>query len=86
MSELSSVREKMKVIGADGVPLGIVEKVEEGRIRLTRESSGEGHHTGHSHYVRGDLVAEVHGDEVRLSANAANALIFQEEEDGSSSL
>jgi hypothetical protein len=82
MSELSAVREHMKVVGADGVPVGIVDRVEGERIKLTRDSSGEGHHEGHHHYVRGDLVAAVEGDEVRLSANAANAVMFEEEEDG----
>ena len=82
MDSLSSIREHMKVVGADGVPVGIVDKVEGDRIKLTTESSGEGRHEGHHHYIRGDLVADVDGDEVRLSANAANALLFEQEEDG----
>jgi hypothetical protein len=82
MSQLSAVREHMKVIGADGVPVGIVDHVEAGRIKLTKDSSGEGHHEGHHHYIPGDLVAEVEGDEVRLSANGDVALLFEEEEDG----
>lgn len=86
MTQLSSIRPNMTVVGADGVPVGVVDKVEGDRIRLTPASSGEGHHTGHSHYVRGNLVAEIHGNEVRLSANAAAALMFQQEQDGSSSL
>lgn len=81
MSSLSNIHEHMKVIGADGVPVGVVDKVEGGRIKLTRESSGEGSHEGHHHYVRGELVADVEGDEVRLSANADVAVLMEEEED-----
>jgi hypothetical protein len=82
MAQLSSIREHMKVIGADGVPVGTVDRVEGTRIKLTREDSGEGHHQGHHHYVPGALVAEIEGDEVRLSANADVAVLHEEEEDG----
>lgn len=86
MSMISAVREKMTVIGADGVLVGTVESVENQRIKLIAASSGQGHHKGHNHYVPASLVADIHENEVRLSANASNALMFQEEEDGSSSL
>ena len=79
---LSAIREHMQVIGADGVPVGTVDKVEGGRIKLTRDASGEGHHAGHHHFVPGNLVAEVEGDTVRLSANAAVAVQHEEEVDG----
>lgn len=82
MSSLSSIQEHMKVIGADGVPVGVVDRVEEGRIKLTRDSSGEGRHEGHHHYIPGHLVAGVEGDEVRLSANADVAVLHEEEADG----
>jgi hypothetical protein len=79
---LSAIREHMQVIGADGVPVGTVDQVEGGRIKLTRDASGEGHHAGHHHFVPGNLVAEVEGDTVRLSANAAVAVQHEEEADG----
>lgn len=78
---LSGIREHMKVIGADGVPVGTVDKVEGDRIKLTKDSSGEGHHEGHHHYISGELVAEVEGDTVRLSATAENAVLLEEEAD-----
>ena len=81
MQNLSSIREHMEVIGADGVHIGTVDHVEGDRIKLTRADSGEGHHKGHHHFVPGSLVAEVEGQKVRLSANAANALLEEEEED-----
>lgn len=82
MSDLSGIREHMEVIGADGVHVGTVDTVEDGRIKLTKADSGEGSHAGHHHYVEGALVAGIEGDKVRLSANAAVAVLFEEEEDG----
>ena len=78
---LSSIREHMEVIGADGVHVGTVDHVEGDRIKLTKADSGEGHHKGHHHFVPGNLVAEVEGEKVRLSANAANVLLEEEEAD-----
>ena len=81
MSNLSSIREHMEVIGADGVHIGTVDRVEGDRIKLTKDDSGEGHHQGHHHFIPGSLVAEIEGEQVRLSATAANAVLEEEEED-----
>ena len=51
------------------------------RKALTREGSGEGHQA-HHHFIPGDLVAEVEGDKVRLSANGDVAVLHEEEPDG----
>jgi len=80
MADLSAIREHMEVIGADGVRLGTVDKVEGDRIKLTRADSGS--HSDHHHYISGGLVAEVEGDRVRLSANADNAALLEEEKGG----
>jgi hypothetical protein len=80
MADLSNIKEHMEVIGADGVHVGTVDKVEGDRIKLTKQDSGEGGHEGHHHFISGGLVAEVEGDTVRLSANAAVAVTFEEEE------
>jgi hypothetical protein len=40
----------------------------------------QGEHAGHHHYISLGLVAGVEGDQVRLSATAANAVTFEEEE------
>jgi hypothetical protein len=76
------IRAQMDVIGADGVHVGTVDKVEGGRIKLTRRDSGEGRHSGHHHFIDLGLVAEVEGVRVRLSANAAVAVTMEEEEGG----
>lgn len=79
MADLSAITEHMEVIGADGVHVGTVDKVEGDRIKLTKADSGEGSHKGHHHFIPGGLVAEVEGDQVRLSANADVAVTFEEE-------
>ncbi|KTQ95296.1 hypothetical protein NS226_12125 [Aureimonas ureilytica] len=79
---LDRIKEHMEVIGADGVHVGTVDRVEGGRIKLTKKDSGEGHHQGHHHFIPGGLVAEVEGDKVRLSANGDVAVSFEEENDG----
>ena len=82
MSGLENIREHMEVIGADGVKLGTVDRVEGGRIKLTKADSGVAHQD-HHHYVPGGLIAAVEDDVVRLSANAdVAATLFEEEESG----
>jgi hypothetical protein len=82
MSAIDAIREDMEVIGADGVHLGTVDRVEGGRIKLTKADSGDGSHRGHHHFISTGLVAAVEGDRVRLSANADVAVQFEEERDG----
>jgi hypothetical protein len=80
---IDQVREGMEVIGADGVHLGTVDRVEGSRIKLTRTDSGQGSHEGHHHFLSGGLVAGVEGDKVRLSANGdVAAELFEEEQEG----
>lgn len=80
MADLSAITEHMEVIGADGVHIGTVDKVEDGRIKLTRADSGS--HEDHHHYIAGGLVAAVEGNQVRLSANGQAAMLLEEEESG----
>ncbi len=80
MVDVAQIKEHAEVIGADGVHIGTVDHVEDNRIKLTKEDSGEGSHRGHHHYIPLGLVAEVEGDKVRLSANGDVAVTFEEEE------
>jgi hypothetical protein len=77
---MNEIREHMEVIGADGVHVGTVDKVEGNRIKLTKKDSGEGSHKGHHHFIDKGLVAEVEGDKVRLSAIGAVAVTMEEEQ------
>jgi hypothetical protein len=79
MVDMSKIKEHMKVIGADGVPVGTVDRVEGDRIKLTKADSGEGRHKGHHHYIHSTLVADIEGNSVRLSANANVAVTMEEE-------
>ena len=56
MAGVSGIKEHMEVIGADGVHVGTVDKVEGGKIKLTKKDSGEGAHKGHHHFIDGGLV------------------------------
>jgi hypothetical protein len=77
--DTSRIKEHMEVIGADGVHVGTVDRVENGKIKLTKADSGEGTHKGHHHFIDLGLVADIEGSKVRLSANAAVAVTFEEE-------
>jgi len=79
MTDLSQILPHAEVIGADGVHVGTVDAIEGDRIKLTKADSGEGSHEGHHHFIPGALVAEVEDGIVRLSANAAVAVTFEEE-------
>ncbi len=79
MDNLSKIKEHAEIIGADGVHVGTVDRVEGDRIKLTLKDSGEGSHKGHHHYVPQSLVAAVESGTVRLSANADVAVTFEEE-------
>ncbi len=83
MNDRTGIRERMEVIGADGVHVGTIDRVEGSRIKLTKSDSGQGSHEGHHHYIPIALVAEIEGEKVRLSANANVAVTFEEEADGS---
>src|SRR5580700_1063569 len=69
-----SIKEHMEVIGADGVHVGTVDRVENGRIKLTKVDSGEGRHRGHHHYIDLSLVAEVEGRKVFASLRTLQSL------------
>jgi hypothetical protein len=76
---MNNIKEHMEVIGADGVHVGTVDRVENGTIKLTKADSGEGRHKGHHHFIDLGMVAEVEGQKVRLSANANVAVTMEEE-------
>ena len=73
------IEPNMEIIGADGVHVGTVDRVVGHRIKLIKSDSGEGIHRGHHHFIDQGLVADVEGDKIRLSANAAVAVTFEEE-------
>ena len=82
MRGFEDIREQMEVIGADGVHLGTVDRVEDDRIKLIRADSGPAH-TDYHHYIPRGPFADVEGETVRLSANVdVVAALFEEEAGG----
>ena len=82
MAGFEDIREHMEVIGADGVHVGTVDRIDGDRINLTK-AENVGSHEGHHHFISRGLVADVEGNQVRLSANADVAVTFEEEESDS---
>jgi hypothetical protein len=80
MVDMKNIKEHMKVIGADGVPVGTVDRVDGNRIKLTKADSGEGRHKGHHHFIDSGLIADIEGNNVRLSANANVAVTMEQEQ------
>ena len=82
MSGIEDIREHMEVIGADGVHIGTVDRVEDNRIKVIRADSGVGHEE-HHHFIPKGLIAEVEGDRVRLTARGdVVADLFEQEQTG----
>ena len=77
MNVANKIKEHMEVIGADGVHVGTVDGVEDNRIRLTKSDSGVGHQPFHHHFIDTNLVADIEGNKVRLSANANVAVTME---------
>ena len=73
--DVSQIKEHADVIGADGVHVGTVDRVQGDRIKLTKRSTEDQRH----HYIPVGLVAEIEDGTVRLSANADVAVTFEEE-------
>lgn len=63
MQDLSVMRANMIVVAEDGTPIGRVDNVDAGRIKLTRSDSPDGQH----HYLSLSAVASVTSDEIVLS-------------------
>jgi hypothetical protein len=74
----SEIREHAEVFSADGNHVGIVDRVEAGRIKLTRSENDPGHQD-HHHFIGLAKVASVEEGRVVLSVAARDAI---EEEDG----
>ncbi|WP_295192915.1 DUF2171 domain-containing protein [uncultured Brevundimonas sp.] len=83
MINASEIREHAEVIGADGMHVGTVDRVEGNRIKLTKKDSGP-QHDGHHHFIPLDLVESVDDNRVRLLRSSADALGAEQEQDGSS--
>ncbi len=75
MLDLSTIKEHMPIMGADGVHVGTVDHVDGHRIKLTKNDSQDSKH----HYISTGLIAEVEDGTIRLSANADVAITLEED-------
>ena len=62
----SRIQEHMAVVGSDGGHVGTVDKVEDDRIKLTKQDDPDGSGQ-HHHFLPVSAVASVEGGEVRLN-------------------
>lgn len=67
---MQEIREHMKVVGSDRQPVGTVDHVDGERIKLTRSDPQA---NGKHHYIPGDWVDRVDGQEVCLNKNSQEA-------------
>lgn len=66
------IGEHMEVVGSDGGHVGTVDKVEGGRIKLTKKDDPDGS-GAHHHFLPLGAVASVSGGQARLNMPAAQA-------------
>ncbi len=72
MAGLDGVRERMDVIASCGKKVGVVDRVENGAIKLTKKDSPDGQH----HFIPADWVDHVHDQHVHLKKSSAE--VFQQ--------
>jgi len=74
MVDATHIREHMEVIGADGGHIGTVDHVDGDRIKLTKSDRGA---AGHHRLLPLGMVADVEGEQVRMSFNSDLASTFE---------
>ena len=67
---LSSIREKMKVVGSDRQPVGTVDHIEGDEIKLMKNDPQA---NGEHHYIPSDWIERIEGDEVCLKKSSSEA-------------
>ena len=67
MIDANQIREHMEVKGSDGMHVGTVDHMEDGRIKLTKSDPASG---GMHHYVDMDMVAEIKDGAICLNKSA----------------
>ncbi len=72
----NAIRKGMNVIGADGVHIGVVNHVDTAgdRLQLARKDFPD----GKFHYVPMAVVADIEGDNIRLSSTVANTRYLED--------
>ena len=79
MFNTNQVKERMEIVGADGVHVGTVDRIEGDRLNLTKPEIGQRPHLNRQHFLPTSLIDRVEGNQVRLSANGNVTTQFEEE-------
>jgi hypothetical protein len=79
MFNTNQVKERMEIVGADGVHVGTVDRIEGDRLNLTKPEIGQRPHQNRQHFLPTNLIDRVEGNQVRLSANGNVTTQFEEE-------
>lgn len=72
--DFSKIKPRAPVVGADDLPVGVVDFVQGRRLMLARPADA----IGRQHAVDIGLIAAVEDGVVRLSADAAAAILFED--------
>lgn len=70
MAERNVIKAHMEVLGSDGAHVGMVDELEEGRIKLTKAGAEDGKH----HYISTATVQDISGNTVTLTKTAEETL------------
>ena len=82
MFNASDIHEHAEIIGKDGQHVGTVDRVEGGRIKLTKADSQGVAHAGHHHFIDLGLVETVQDNRVHLSVSSKEAMSDEQEQSG----
>jgi hypothetical protein len=77
----SEIREHDEVVASDGVHVGTVDRIEGGRIKLTKADS-VGEHAGHHHYIPFEAIDRLEEGRVVLTGSRDEAVFSEQEESG----
>ena len=77
MFNASEIKGRMDIVGADGVLVGTVDRIDGDRLNLTRPANGRKPDDHRQHFLPTDLIASVTGNKVHLSANGNVATQFE---------
>jgi hypothetical protein len=78
MFNASEIKGRMDIVGADGILVGTVDRLDGDRLNLTRPVNGKKADDHRQHFLPSDLIASVTGNKVHLSANGNVATQFEE--------
>jgi len=74
----NEIKDRMEIVGDDGVLVGTVDRLDGDRLNLTRPANGKKPDDRRQHFLPTDLIASVTGNKVHLSTTGNVATRFEE--------